>query len=61
MIDPVANEKIIDQDIADLPAIVIDPSEIRNDEGIVSEFSRSVEELYLPTPRPGGEKRDRGV
>jgi hypothetical protein len=42
VIDPVAEKKVVDEDVTNLAAIVIDATKIRDNERIRSEFARRI-------------------
>ena len=58
VIDPIAEKKIVDQDVANLTPIIINPTEVRNYERIRSELSRAFQELSLSPSRQHGEEID---
>ncbi|HZL46048.1 MAG TPA: hypothetical protein VFC28_07455, partial [Opitutaceae bacterium] len=58
MIDPVIEDKIVNQKIADLAALDIRASEIRPQKGIGSELSAPVQQHALPALRQRDKKRD---
>ncbi len=61
MIDPVAKQKVVDQDVPNLSSLIIDSSEVGDHKRIRSEFSRSIQQLDLPSARERRKKTDRGI
>jgi len=61
VIDPVAEQKIVDQDISDLPTIVISSSEIWDHERICSEFACPIQQFPLLAALESSKRNDRRI